>query len=609
MHLRALPLLLIASAGLQAQSEGKFSPKDEILAEWDRALPALSGDQIAALPPADRARYERARARIGAPGAPDLLPPELAHPTKEAWADLAQKAKTPQERFTALYFLNRFKAPDALMALEGLTAADAKTWPAHLHLEAAVATARINGGDVSAELQGFLDALQKEGKVDPVRAQAARLRLVAAGKEKSLLPLIRATPGAQLALLDAWQRTPWEQRRSDYFRLTRAQEFWVSGKLSVTEKNAWDLIGLMPPTKTQWERGWNGTTSRLIEDLPNPAPEELKSFMDDAMDGATVESISLQTELACAAAASKFASNKGEDFGGCYLDESGNPLPLEASASLPAIRMTNPTGADTLRAKLLAGPSSVARAAAIDDLPEAPTDLEALAKRCFEDRDMESALELFSSLDRWKLPADRQKAILTPFLSHPDWGWRYQAWLQLRKTDPAAPWPSAPTPRPMDKALLDEAVRLAERGKPVRLRLTFTGKRTVTLKLDPTVAPMNVANLVLLAKRRFFDGHLVPRVVPDFVVQMGSPLDTMDGGPGYSMRCEDSTVWYGPGSVGMALAGKDTGGCQFFITTNATPHLTGKYTRMGEVENPGHGLKVLDELELGAKIVSVRVLD
>jgi cyclophilin family peptidyl-prolyl cis-trans isomerase len=268
-----------------------------------------------------------------------------------------------------------------------------------------------------------------------------------------------------------------------------------------------------------------------------------------------------------------------------------------------------PPKADTLRAKLLVGPSAVARGAAIDDLPSAPADLDALAKRCFDDSDLESALELFSSLDRWKLTPEQQKAVLTPFLQHPDWGWRYQAWLQLRKADPTAPWPAPPSERPMDKALLAEATKLAERGKPVRLRITFSGKRTVTLKLDPTVAPMNVANLVLLAKKRFFDGHRVPRVVPDFVVQMGSPLDTMDGGPGYSVRCEDSLAWYGPGSVGMALAGKDTGGCQFFITTNATPHLTGKYTRLGVVENPDHDLKILDGLELGAKIESVRVVE
>jgi cyclophilin family peptidyl-prolyl cis-trans isomerase len=120
---------------------------------------------------------------------------------------------------------------------------------------------------------------------------------------------------------------------------------------------------------------------------------------------------------------------------------------------------------------------------------------------------------------------------------------------------------------------------------------------------------MNVANLVLLARKGYFDGHLVPRVVPDFVVQMGSPCDTMEGGPGYTLRCENTLAWYGPGSVGMALSGKDTGGSQFFITTNAAPHLTGRYTRLGEVEELDDALRVLDDLELGAKIESIKVLE
>ena len=98
--------------------------------------------------------------------------------------------------------------------------------------------------------------------------------------------------------------------------------------------------------------------------------------------------------------------------------------------------------------------------------------------------------------------------------------------------------------------------RRSGRGKPVRLRITFSGTQSITLRLDPKVAPINIANLVLLAKKGYFNGRLVPRVVPDFVVQMGSPTDTMDGGPGYTVRCENSLDWCGPGSVGLALSGK-----------------------------------------------------
>lgn len=531
------------------------------------------------LPPPDRARYELSLARINAPGAPDLLPPELAHPSKETWEGLAHRAKTPEERFNALFFLNRFKAPDALAALDGLAAADAKAWPKHLHLEAQVATARINGGEVSVPLQVFLDALQKEGKVDPVRAQAARLRLVMAGKEKALLPPVATTPGAILSLMDSFNRGSNEARAT------------------MVKQAGMNPLSLLP--QLGMEASSNSLLLKFIE----------QRFTEGAPEG-------VPASWVLPSAASAVPSIQQSGLG--YLGKFGQPAlsaalapqtdPVFQAAVLPSLRVLDLAAADTLRAKLLTGPSSVARAAAIDDLPSAPADLDALAKRCFDDSDLESALELFSALDRWKLSPEQQKAVLTPFLQHRDWGWRYQAWLQLRKTDPTAPWPAAPAEQSVDKALLAEATKLAERGKPVRLRVTFSGKRVVTLKLDPTVAPMNVANLVLLAGKRFFDGHRVPRVVPDFVVQMGSPLDTMDGGPGYSVRCEDSTVWYGPGSVGMALAGKDTGGCQFFITTNAAPHLTGKYTRVGEVEHPDHDLKILDELELGAKIESVRVV-
>ena len=278
------------------------------------------------------------------------------------------------------------------------------------------------------------------------------------------------------------------------------------------------------------------------------------------------------------------------------------------AAVLPSLRRTDSSAADHLRESLIDGTDSTARAAAIEDLPSAPADLAALTKRTWADTQFESQQTLIQSYARWKMAPEDQKAQLRPWLQHPDWACRWEAYQALVKLDPATPWPTAPKPTKTDEAILREATRLAERGKPVRMRITFSGKRRVTLRLDPTVAPMNVANLVLLARKGYFNGRLVPRVVPDFVVQMGSPYDTMDGGPGYTVRCENSLAWYGPGSVGMALSGKDTGGSQFFITTNATPHLTGKYTRLGEVEDLDRAMKILDDLELGAKIESIRVL-
>jgi cyclophilin family peptidyl-prolyl cis-trans isomerase len=50
----------------------------------------------------------------------------------------------------------------------------------------------------------------------------------------------------------------------------------------------------------------------------------------------------------------------------------------------------------------------------------------------------------------------------------------------------------------------------------------------------------------------------------------------------------------------MPKAGKDTGGCQIFVTHLPTPHLDGNYTVFGRVVS---GLEVVDRIEIGDVIV------
>jgi cyclophilin family peptidyl-prolyl cis-trans isomerase len=587
-----------ALAQTASQPQGAhFTVREAIQAEWARQAPTFTEPQKTALPTKDRIRLEQTLQRIGAPGATALLPAELEKPTLAVWEAKAALAHTPQERFTALYFLNRLKSPKALMALDDLTSTEPATWPQHLHLESAIASARLNGGEVSPALQAFLVALQKLGKVDPVRAQAARLRLVMAGKEKELLPPVSATPGSLLALMDAWNRAPWAQRRD--LALGAFQTL-------TSESAAWPQLGLQRPTQATLDQACIGVLSRLSEGVPTPAP--LEAFQ---VSGAP---------WSCA------TQPLAQWYGFQALAKLETPLPhLQAAlrqdpplsltsptmlgSLLPVLRRQVPEQADRMRSQLLSEADPVARAAAIEDLPATPTDLSAITKRTWTDTAFEAQQTLIQSCARWAMKPEDQITQLRPWLQHPDWACRWEAYQAMLKLDPATAWPTAPKPAKIDTAILKEAIRLAERGKAIRLRITFSGPRQVTLRLDPTLAPMNTANLMLLARKGFFDGHLVARVVPDFVVQMGSPYDTMEGGPGYTVRCEDSLNWYGPGSVGMALSGKDTGGSQFFITTNATPHLTGRYTRVGEVEDPDRALKILDDLELGAKIESIKVLE
>ena len=56
--------------------------------------------------------------------------------------------------------------------------------------------------------------------------------------------------------------------------------------------------------------------------------------------------------------------------------------------------------------------------------------------------------------------------------------------------------------------------------------------------------------------------------------------------------------------VGMALAGKDTGGSQFFITLSPQPHLDGRYTLFGRVVA---GMDVVERIRRGDVLTRVRV--
>ncbi len=129
-----------------------------------------------------------------------------------------------------------------------------------------------------------------------------------------------------------------------------------------------------------------------------------------------------------------------------------------------------------------------------------------------------------------------------------------------------------------------------------------TNKGVVKLRLLRDEAPFTVLSFVKLIKKKFYDGLSFHRVVPNFVVQGGDPRGDGWGGPGYAIRSEFSLRTYTRGSLGMASAGKDTEGCQFFFTHLPTPHLDGRYTIFATVSK---GLEIVDRLQVGDTIVSI----
>jgi cyclophilin family peptidyl-prolyl cis-trans isomerase len=158
-------------------------------------------------------------------------------------------------------------------------------------------------------------------------------------------------------------------------------------------------------------------------------------------------------------------------------------------------------------------------------------------------------------------------------------------------------------PSPFPEQLADWLAEFLAR--PVAgLRVT-TSAGTFTIEFDRVASPINQANLVALANSGFYTGLSFHRVVPGFVVQGGDPRGDGYGGPGHVVPCEWSNLRYERGTVGIALAGKDTGGSQFFVTQTPQPHLDARYTVVGQV---GEGLDVIDLLLPGDIIESVEVI-
>lgn len=113
-----------------------------------------------------------------------------------------------------------------------------------------------------------------------------------------------------------------------------------------------------------------------------------------------------------------------------------------------------------------------------------------------------------------------------------------------------------------------------------------TGSTELAITLEPDLAPVTAARLAALVGSGFYKGIVVHRVVPGFVVQLGDPEADGFGGSGTPLRCETSPVPFGALDVGMALAGRDTGSSQLFVTLSRTPHLDGEYARVGRAEGP-----------------------
>ena len=134
----------------------------------------------------------------------------------------------------------------------------------------------------------------------------------------------------------------------------------------------------------------------------------------------------------------------------------------------------------------------------------------------------------------------------------------------------------------------------------------ITPKGQIEIQLFKNHAPGSVANFVQLASSNFYDGKTIHRVVSNFVIQGGCPRGDGYGSLDYTIRSELGPKYYDDeGYLGMASAGKDTEGTQWFITHSPTPHLDGRYTIFGKVLS---GMDVVHSIMPDDIIQDIRIL-
>jgi peptidyl-prolyl cis-trans isomerase A (cyclophilin A) len=99
-----------------------------------------------------------------------------------------------------------------------------------------------------------------------------------------------------------------------------------------------------------------------------------------------------------------------------------------------------------------------------------------------------------------------------------------------------------------------------------------------------------------MVKRPLYDDITFHRVLPGEMIQSGDPTATGSHNCGTTIPDEflPGLRFDRPGKLAVANTGNpNSGGCQFFITTNSVPEWTGKYTIFGEVVS---GLEIVGKI-------------
>ena len=159
----------------------------------------------------------------------------------------------------------------------------------------------------------------------------------------------------------------------------------------------------------------------------------------------------------------------------------------------------------------------------------------------------------------------------------------------------------APQIRPVKKIAAAAMIPVTRRA-----RITMRRGGPFEIRLFPDEAAATVTRFVRLARQGYYNGLTFHRVVPNFVIQGGSPGANEYVGDGPYMRDEVGLRTHGRGTLGISTRGRDTGDAQIFVNLVDNPRLDHNFTVFAEVTT---GMDVVDGILEGDVIERVDVLE
>jgi cyclophilin family peptidyl-prolyl cis-trans isomerase/HEAT repeat protein len=137
-------------------------------------------------------------------------------------------------------------------------------------------------------------------------------------------------------------------------------------------------------------------------------------------------------------------------------------------------------------------------------------------------------------------------------------------------------------------------------------RITMRGLGTMTVNLLTDEAPVTVAVFAQLADAGQYNGLTFHRIVPNFVIQGGSPgADEYDGRSRQFQRDEVGLARNARGTIGISTRGRDTGDAQIYFNLVDNFRLDRDYTVMATMRQ---GMDVMDRVQEGDVIERIEIV-